>query len=92
MTDLHLKNYMEEIVIEELDLILKERDDICKCDQCRQDIISYALNQLPPKYISTRKGEIYTRLENFKFQNQVDIVKALTEAINRVGNNPHHED
>jgi hypothetical protein len=55
-----LKNYMEEIVLNLMEGVL---DDInmCKCELCVKDIAALALNDLPPKYIVSEKGELYIR-------------------------------
>lgn len=55
-------NYMEDLVeIKYNKLILNE--NTCKCKKCRLDVISLALNNLPPKYVVTDKGALYTQNE-----------------------------
>lgn len=85
-----MKNYMEEIVAGSLDDILKDIN-ICKCDRCKLDIMAKALNDLPPQYIVTQKGEIYSKINNLKMQFEVDVIAAITKAAILVKRNPRHD-
>lgn len=86
-----LKNYMEDLVWEKIDEVLLQYPKACKCDFCRYDIAALALNSLPTRYIATRKGEIYTRINTLEQQFDVDITTALTRAIQIVSVHPRHE-
>jgi competence protein ComFB len=86
---LQMKNYMEEIVLNSMDDILKDIN-MCKCERCRMDIAAKALNDLPPQYVVTRIGEIYSRINNLKIQFEVDIISAITKAAILVKRNPRH--
>ncbi len=85
-----LHNYTEDLVQQVLQDLLAKRDDICKCSQCQADMASLALNQLSPKYITSHKGEIYSRLEEFKIQVKADVIISVTKAMEKVKNNPRH--
>lgn len=85
-----LKNYMEDIVISTAESILKLLN-ICKCEKCRLDIIALALNDLPPKYIVTEKGELYSKLNELENQFGVDVQAAIIKAALIVGKNPKHD-
>lgn len=85
-----LKNYMENIVSSTTDDILKLLN-ICKCDKCRLDIIALALNELPPKYIVTEKGELYSKLNELENQFGIDVQAAIIKAALQVGKNPKHD-
>lgn len=63
----------------------------CDCEQCQHDIMALALNQLPPRYVSTSRGEAYVKAEYFNPQFQSDIVRELTFACQKVGGNPRHQ-
>lgn len=86
-----LKNYMEELVWEQLERILEAREDICKCEKCRYDIAALSLNMLPPRYVATDMGETYTRINSLEQQFYADIATALSHAIIVVRSRPHHE-
>ncbi|NLX64418.1 MAG: late competence development ComFB family protein [Clostridiaceae bacterium] len=84
-----MKNYMEEIVLSAMDDILKDIN-VCTCERCRYDIAAKALNDLPPQYIVTKKGEIYSKINNLKAQFEVDVISAITKAAILVKRNPNH--
>ncbi len=85
-----IQNYMEEVVQDELELLLAERNDICKCTKCKLDIMVWALNRLPPKYVITDRGRLYTKLKEQEIQFKADVVKELTKSIDFIGKNPQH--
>ncbi len=84
------KNYMEEAVDGTMEEILARRDDICKCERCRMDIKALALNHLPPKYVVTDMGYVYTKVNELESQFKADITVAVTNAIKTVRKNPRH--
>jgi len=85
-----IKNYMEEIVFHMMKEIL---DDInmCTCDKCMLDIAAIALNDLPPKYIVSEKGELFSKINTLRQQFEVDVISAITKAAVLVKRNPRHE-
>ncbi len=85
-----LINYMETIVFNKLDVLLKNQEDICKCEQCRLDIAALALNVLPPRYVVTDKGKIYARIDTLETQFEIDVLLAIEKAIQLVRQNPRH--
>jgi competence protein ComFB len=86
-----IKNYMEDVVIHLLYNIVKDREDICKCEKCLNDIAAIALNRLPPHYVVSEKGEVYSKVLNMSIQFEADVTKAIIEAIGIVTGNPRHE-
>ncbi len=87
---MELKNFMEDYVVEKLDEVLVQYPDCCHCDQCRRDIAVLALNHLPPKYISTDKGQIFARVESMESQNEVEVIRQIVAAIEVVRKHPRH--
>lgn len=85
-----LRNHMEGVVRNKLDEMLL-KSDICKCEVCRMDISAYALNLLEPKYVVTEKGDLFSRLDEFTPQKEVDVEIALAEAIKIISKNPRHK-
>ena len=90
MTDYIFKNYMEDLVKDLLPAVLKNME-ICKCEQCQLDIKAYALNNLKPKYVVTRKGTLFARLAAMHSQFDADVLTALMNGAKLVGSNPRHE-
>lgn len=87
----HLKNYMEEIVFHQIKDILKDINNMCSCEQCIMDIAAIALNDLPPKYVVTEKGEVYSKISALKQQFDVDVIAAITKAAVIVKRKPKHD-
>jgi len=83
------KNIMEELVEEAFEN-LEGPLDCCTCDECRNDIIAYALNQLPPKYVATRAGEAYSKTFILRNQHYADIMTALAKGAKLVADHPRH--
>lgn len=90
-TEVLFKNYMEEVVDSTLEEILSRRDDVCKCDRCKLDIKALALNHLPPKYVVTDKGYVYTKVNELESQFKADVTVAVTNAMKVVRKNPRHD-
>lgn len=84
-----MENVMEDLVREKLDEVI-DTLDCCKCEQCRMDILSYALNRLSPKYVNTDIGRAFAKLDTLSFQFEVDLMTALYEAAEKVKSQPRH--
>ena len=88
----NLHNHTVDIVLETMEELLEEKkeefDNVCTCQHCLLDIASYSLNRLPAKYVSSHKGNVHTKIEEFEQQYQVDVIKIVTQAINIVAENP----
>ena len=65
--------------------------DCCKCNQCRLDMMSYALNRLKPKYVVSSEGELMTRLCEFDYQFETTVMSELAKAAKVVKANPRHK-
>ena len=84
-----LTNYMENFVQTAMNQVLPGLN-ICLCENCRCDIAAMALNELPPKYVVTRKGHLYTKLNVFEPQFGIDITTEVMKAAKIVSQNPRH--
>lgn len=87
---MQVHNFTEDMVEDELDKLLDETDDICKCQKCRLDIMVWALNRLPSKYVITDKGRMYTKLAEQDIQFRADVIRELTKAMLYISKNPRH--
>jgi competence protein ComFB len=81
---------MEEVVFSLMKEVLCDIN-VCSCEKCKMDIAAIALNDLPPKYIVTDKGELYSKVNSLKQQFEVDVISALTKAAVMVKRNPRHD-
>ena len=88
---MELRNLVEDLVYQRIDEIKQHEKGMCTCEHCRLDIAAIALNQLPPRYTVTQRGEIYSRAEALEVQRYVDIVAAVNKAVRIVQKKPRHE-
>jgi competence protein ComFB len=85
-----IKNYMEEIVFNMMKDVLTDIN-MCSCEKCLLDIAAIALNDLPPKYIVTEKGELFSKINALRQQFEVDVISAITKAAVLVKRRPMHD-
>ena len=90
--ELGLKNYMEDIILNKMPVVLKTMEGICECERCHMDRLAYVLNNSTPKYVVTQKGKLYAKLNALEGQFDVDLVRIITDAAVRVDQSPRHED
>jgi len=87
---MEIKNYMELAVKDSVERMVSSRDDLCKCDHCKMDIMALVLNRLPARYIVTNKGRIMTKIQETEVQFQVDIIREIVIALEIVRMKPRH--
>lgn len=83
-------NYMEVLVEEALEGWMRKGEPFCGCPRCRMDVMAYALNRLPAKYVVSRDGEIYTQMDGLKLQAQTDVISRVLEGIRLISVKPRH--
>ncbi|MGO5115106.1 late competence development ComFB family protein [Candidatus Avoscillospira sp. LCP25S3_F1] len=88
---LEYRNLMEDIVVQNAITMMQVRD-CCTCDACTSDVVAYALNHVPPRYVATRKGQMLAKISGYELQYKADVVAAICEAIEVVKNSPRHDD
>jgi competence protein ComFB len=80
-----VRNLMQDIVINILDEVLKKEGASKISANHKDDIITYVLNRVPPRYVTSERGLLYGALDaKNKVQEQVDILMLIYEAINRI--------
>jgi len=89
-TSINVRNYTEICVESAADRII-EQANYCKCQKCRTDIIVIALNNLKSKYIATRKGELYSKLNALEGQDDINIIAEITKAVAIIKAEHRHE-
>lgn len=85
---------MEEIVRNFVNQTLKNDPtyaSICTCDQCTDDMMAKALNNIKPYYITTKKGEVYAEYSSLATQNHAEVISEVIKAIEFVSKNTNHE-
>ncbi|MCM1268794.1 MAG: late competence development ComFB family protein [Bacteroidales bacterium] len=86
-----LRNIMEDAVEYQLNKLLPTMPEVCSCDNCKLDMMSFALNRLSPQYTRTDTGALYQKLNNYQPQNEVEILATVMTAINKIGAHPQHK-
>lgn len=85
-----IKNCAEKFVEEHLAQVLVKNPSICQCSMCHDDMMALALNQLKPYYVVTDNGDMYTRLQLYSRDNDMDILLAVAKAVEQVSAHPRH--
>jgi len=85
-----LHNYMEDLADDALDKIYGSREEYCRCDKCRLDVLSRVLNRMPPKYVVTQKGGAFVKLQCLEAQFKADITREAVKALDLVALAPRH--
>ncbi|MBS4021210.1 MAG: late competence development ComFB family protein [Dethiobacter sp.] len=86
-----LHNLMEELVVRRLDeTFTLDKNKICSCRQCRLEIITSALNLLPPCYLfSGSLGSEPKQIDNRRYDEEVKA--AVSHALRKIKKNPPHD-
>ena len=84
------KNMMEDFVQMHLNAVLKQVPDMCKCEQCMADAKALALNNLPSRYVTSHKGNVFVRVQSSTDTEVLNILREVTMAVEKVAANPHH--
>ena len=84
-----LKNYMEEIVFNQMQSVLRDID-MCKCEKCMKDIAAIVLNELPTKYVVTEKGILFSKIDALQQQFEIGVTSAIIRAMETVKKTPLH--
>jgi competence protein ComFB len=85
-----VKNVVETMVAREYEELLPSVKSACTCPLCREDVLVYALNRLPPRYVATLTGEVLSEVQMEAEQGRADITVALMEAFRVVALSPRH--
>ena len=84
-----LYNVMEEVV---RDVLMQYKDQLhmtCQCEQCLNDIMAIALNELPPRYIANEQYGPYVRAAHVADrQGATNIILIVTKAATFVSGKP----
>lgn len=83
------RNIMEDLIEREYKEI-EDCLDCCHCERCHADIIAFALNHVPSKYVVTQEGELFSRINRLEEQHKFDILSTLAQAACAVRQKPKH--
>ena len=89
---MRLKNYNEDFVLETVKIVLRDRKDIKPTRSFILDVAAYALNRIPPKYITSERG--FTREliqagngngeEGERLLNVIELITLVNRAVDVV--------
>ncbi len=79
-----VRNLVEAHVAEGYAALRHHFPDFCGCDTCQLDVMVYALNRLPPRYVIGREGTVVTDVNLDKDQNRATIDVAIMEGFRKV--------
>lgn len=86
-----ISNINEELVLDIMEIIMKEDETICRCQLCIEDIYALSLNQLTPLYVqSSFKDRTFKNHDLTKVLDREHVENAVREATAKVNKNPYH--
>jgi competence protein ComFB len=86
-----MKNLLEGAVKDVYDELHSRDATFCGCEQCEDDVITFALNHLRPRYAGgTLEGVAVTSVDLQRDQTRAELMVAVLDAMRRVANNPRH--
>jgi hypothetical protein len=83
-----IRNLVEEHVVGAYDSLRPRFPEFCGCEVCRTDVLVYALNRLPARYVAGLEGTVVTELNLDKDQTRAAIDVAVMEAFRKIGMAP----
>ena len=86
---MRLKNYNEDLVLETVKVVLKDRADVRPSRSFILDVAAYVLNRTPPKYITSERGFTHEVLqaaggdgtEEQRLVNVIELITHINQAI-----------
>ena len=61
---------------------------VCTCEICTDDVKVYALNRIPPRYVSSLEGNAVTEVALSRDDQRASIEVVVMDAFKRVGAAP----
>lgn len=83
-----IHNRVEEHVVEAFDALRGHFPAFCGCETSRADVLVYALNRLPARYVASLEGKVITELQLDKNQSRATIDVAVMDGFRRVIEHP----
>jgi competence protein ComFB len=84
---------MKNLLGKSLEQLLDLRDDICKCDRCRADMVMRTMDNLPARYMDmiTEGGHVSPEFNDEQIQLTATVIRELMDAIDHIARSPDHE-
>lgn len=85
-----LVNIMEDKVIYAINKTAPELN-CCTCDKCKAEFAAYVLNRIPPKYVDTEKGALFTKANHMSADFDMKILLEIAQASAAIGKPVGHD-
>ena len=79
-----IKNLVEDHVTGAYETLRSHFPAFCGCDLCREDVLTFALNRIPPRYVARREGSVVTEVNLEKEQSRAAIEVVVMEALRKI--------
>jgi len=87
-----MKNLLEGTVVALYDELRAQNPELCACDNCRTDVIAFALNAARPRYSGgTDVGQALISVDLQRDQTRAALAVIVLDAMRRVAANPRHK-
>ena len=83
-----IHNRVEEHVQDAFNSLRGHFPEFCGCETCQADVLVYALNRLPARYVASLEGTVITELNLDKQQNRASIDVAVMDGFRKVSASP----
>jgi competence protein ComFB len=83
-----IRNLVEAAVTAAYEGIRPRFPEFCGCATCREDVLVYALNRLPPRYVSSTTGSAVTGVNLEGDQERAKIEVTVIDGIRQVDRSP----
>jgi len=87
-----MQNVLEGVIRALRDELLSRYRQFCSCQQCQDDVLTYALNHSRPKYVTGNRpmGNALTAADMALDQSRAELTVVVFDAMRRVHANPRH--
>ena len=85
-----IENLLINTVKEVVEDVYKKRKDVCSCDTCKNDIITYTLNHLKPKYADSDLGRVISKVEINQRQFRAEVIAIALKGFDLIKEHPRH--
>lgn len=79
-----IRNLVEDHVTAAYDTLRPHFPAFCGCELCRDDVLTFALNRVPPRYVASRQGSVVTEVNLEKEQSRAAIEVIVMEALRKI--------
>lgn len=79
-----IRNLVEDHVAATYEQLRPHFPDFCGCGVCRGDVLVYALNRTPARYVNTLEGSVVTEFNLERDQSRAALEVTVMEGLRKV--------